>query len=187
MIDNNFVGQLDKKITRLLELLIELPKDDIRDVKYDRGVFPQKIISFKDQLGQDRTKYTPFDPSENFCVFLKNDIPPGIAITERIGNKVYAQYHFEIQVVIYGSQSSFLLNQAFLRAVSHEVLEWMLFAEISWTELPGGVPETLDRMINNQWWLIRKTSFKLNAGIMMDMSDKDIDIEEIIREKTEAI
>lgn len=181
IIDNNFVNQLDKKIVRLLELLIDLPKDDIRDVKYDRGVFPQKIITFKDQLGQDRVKYSPFSTTDNFCVFLKEESPQGIAITERQENKVYGQYHFEIKVLLYGADASFLLNQAIMRSISHEVLEWMSFTDLSWTEYPQTI-ETLDRMINNEWWIIRRITLKLNAGIVMDMKNKDVSVETIVKE-----
>ena len=163
---NDFNDILHTRIIRLMTEITGLPDNLIINVKNNRGAFPQKVIKTPDHTGRTVTTLVPFNTNDIFAVYLVSESPTGMSVVERIGETTYAKYDFQVELLFYGARSSFYAQHFVLNAVAPQIRLWMQYAEMSWTEIPAEI-ETMDTMINNEWWIIRKLTLQMNVGLKM--------------------
>lgn len=174
----NFISLLDTKSRELLHQLTQVPKDDIRNVKNERGAFPQRIVETTLDNGLKQQKKTPYGPGDVFIAFALEDNDPSIVASERIGNVTYAQYNFAVVFVIYGSKSSFVANRMLLNMFDPQTLSWVQQNNLAFSEMKPKV-ETQDTVINNEWWIIRKCVLNLNCDIVVNTITQEILLDDI--------
>lgn len=165
---NDFLDNLQVRVNRLLQTITNIDKEKILNIKKNRGAFPKKIIRNVDaETGRKTVAEVPYTTSEIFAVYLLSDSDGGMEVYERSGNVVDGMYKFQVELLFYGSSSPFIATQFILNSVSEQVRLWMQYAEMSWSVLPSEI-ETMDAFINNEWWIVRKLTLKLNVGIRME-------------------
>lgn len=170
---NDFSDVVQIRVNRLLQTITNLDREQIVNVKGNRGAFPKKYERVVDPITNRKTVVEqPYTPADIFAVYLISDADGGLETYERIGNTVDGLYKFQVEVVFYGASSPFISTQFILNSSSEIVRLWMQYAEMSFSEYPKEM-ETLDTMINNEWWIIRKITLKLNVGLKMEFPRGD--------------
>lgn len=164
----DFTEEVAALSVELIHRLTNIPLTDIRNAKYDRGALPLKIIKWTDAEGFERVKEVPYKKTELFAVFGIEDNEDGVVATEVKGGVAYAQYNFNLKVVIYGEDSSRAANTGIVKAYDPTVMEWMRSPSVgmAFTKIPR-TAEPVDTMINEEWWIIRRLLFKLNVSVTL--------------------
>lgn len=170
MIANNLNDLINTRIVKLLHEISDLEPDKFHNVKKNRGAFPQKVIK---DTPDARVKLTPYTSNDIFAVYLISDTDPGISVVERLDNVVYGNYAFQVELLFYGVNSPYYAQNFVLNSIASQIRLWMQYAELSWSTLPGSI-ETKDALINNEWWVIRKLTLKLNVGLIMEFTKGEL-------------
>lgn len=170
---HDFTDLVQIRVHKLLQTITGIDKDSIFNVKKNRGAFPKKIVRNQEANGRKSVSEIPYGKEEIFAVYLINEADDGLQVYERVGDKVNGLYKFQVDLLFYGASAPFITTQLILNTASEQIRLWMQYAEMSWSEYPGAI-ETMDTMINNEWWLIRKLNLKLNVGITMEFPEGEL-------------
>lgn len=146
--------------------------NDIRNIKYDTGVMPRKLVSYIDPNdGLTKQKETPYLNTDEFIIF--DVLIKANKVSEYVGTQYKSHMPFTLIINIYGDEAADELEYMMSLLTSFGVKSYLYENSISIKEEPEEF-QILDGKENGIWWIRRRIEIELNTEQVIDMNTTDL-------------